>query len=77
MHKIDQKVTKDFYFFLTFYLSKNPEKCFTEVLTSTSVCNTDNNNKCFLSILEWFLKDNVTLKTGEIAAENSALHHKN
>ncbi len=26
-----------------------------------------------VSILEWFLKDHGTLKTGEIAAENSAL----
>ncbi len=26
-----------------------------------------------ISILEWFLKDCVTLKTGEMAAENSAL----
>ncbi len=25
-----------------------------------------------ISILEWFLKDCVTLKTGEMAAENSA-----
>ncbi len=26
-----------------------------------------------ICILEWFLKDHVTLKTGVIAAENSAL----
>ncbi len=30
-------------------------------------------NKCFLSILEWFLKDHVTLKTGVMASKNSAL----
>ncbi len=29
-----------------------------------------------LSILEWFLKDHVTLKTG-VMTEKSALHHKN
>ncbi len=38
----------------------------------------DNNNNVFLeqqiSILEWFLKDHMTLK---IDAENSALHHRN
>ncbi len=26
-----------------------------------------------ISILEWFLKDHVTLKTGEMADENSAV----
>ncbi len=35
--------------------------------------------KCFLSskcsILEWLLKDHVTLKTGSMTVDNSALHH--
>ncbi len=30
-----------------------------------------------ISILEWFLKDHVKLKTEEMAAENSNLHHRN
>ncbi len=30
-----------------------------------------------ISILEWFLKDHVKLKTEEMAAENSHLHHRN
>ncbi len=30
-----------------------------------------------ISILEWFLKDHVTLKTGVIAAENAALNNNN
>ncbi len=36
----------------------------------------DNIKKCFFeetSMLQWFLNDNLTLKTGEIIAENSAL----
>ncbi len=36
----------------------------------------DNNKKCFLKFLSTkscFLKDHVTLKTGVMAAENSAL----
>ncbi len=30
--------------------------------------------KHYISILEIFLKDHMTLKTGEVAAESSALH---
>ncbi len=40
---------------------------FFKVLSSTKVFSIYNNKKCFLSnksALEWFLKDNVTLKTG-------------
>ncbi len=36
-----------------------------------------NNKKCFLSILEWFLKDHVTLKAGVMMQKISALHHRN
>ncbi len=37
----------------------------TKICSSTIVFNIDNNQKCFSSsILEWFLKDHVTLKTG-------------
>ncbi len=44
----------------------------TKILSSTTVFNIDNNNKKKvleqqISILEWFLKDHVTLKTGVIA----------
>ncbi len=36
----------------------------TKIASKTIVFNIDNNKKCFLSsILEWFLKDHVTLKT--------------
>ncbi len=45
--------------------------------TSTTVFNSNNDKQMFLeqqiSILEWFLKDHVTLKTGEMATENSVL----
>ncbi len=64
-------------FLQTFYSSKNHEKCFavsTKLLSKTTVFNIDN---FFLehqiSILEWFLKDHVTLKTEVMAAESSAL----
>ncbi len=64
---------------------KNPEKksiiVSTKISTSTIVFNIGNNKKLFLehqiSILEGFLKEHVTLKTGVMAAENSALHHRN
>ncbi len=36
----------------------------------------DNNKECYFTILEWFLMD-VILKTWVMAAENSALHHRN
>jgi len=36
-----------------------------KIYSSTTVFNIDYNHKCFLCILlEWFLKDHVTLKTG-------------
>ncbi len=44
-------------------LKKNVSK----KLLSSTVFITDNNNECFLSILEWFLKDRMK------AAVNSAL----
>ncbi len=28
-----------------------------------------------MMVLEWFLQDHVTLRTGQTAAEKSALHH--
>ncbi len=40
------------------------------ILSSTTVFDIDNSKKDFLR-LEWFLKAHVTLKTGEMAAENS------
>jgi len=46
-----------------------------KILTSTTVFKTDNNQK-FISILEWFLWDHVTLNTGEMASENSGFHHR-
>ncbi len=62
------------------------KKCimFTQkILSSMTVFNWDNNKKCYLSIsissashisiLEWFLKDHVTPKTGFMTPENSAL----
>lgn len=54
------------------------EKCITKILSSNTALNTGNNynNKCLLStkigILDSFLKNHVTLKTGGMAAENSA-----
>ncbi len=49
----------------------------TKILSSTTVFNIDNNKKYFLSIkLAYyivFLKDLMTLKTGVMAADNSAL----
>ncbi len=46
-------------------------------LNNTTVFNIDTNKKCFFdcqsNILEWFLKDYVTLKNGVMAAKNSAL----
>ncbi len=49
----------------------------TKILSSTTVFNIDNNLKYFLSIkLAYyivFLKDLMTLKTGVMAADNSAL----
>ncbi len=45
--------------------------------TSTTVFNSNNDKQMFLEqqiiILEWFLKDHVTLKTGVMATENSVL----
>ncbi len=39
---------------------------------------TDNNKKYFLSgILEWFLKDHVTLKTGVMMLKIQRHHHRN
>jgi len=57
-----------FYLFIFFniYSSKNPEKSITgykKNLSSTTVSNIDNNS--------------LTLKTGVMAEENSALHHRN
>ncbi len=67
--KLIKSYSKDFPFQINaFYLSKlNPVS--TKILSSIT-----DNNKCFqISKLEWFLKDHdVTLKTGVIAAKNSA-----
>ncbi len=53
-------------FFWTVDSSKDPEKNHSLLPQQAQlVFNTDNNKKHFLStILEWFLKDHVTLKTG-------------
>ncbi len=56
--------------FLIFYTSKNTKKCIivpTNILRSTFVFNSDKNKMLLehqISILEWFFKDHVTLKTG-------------
>ncbi len=44
----------------------------TKILSSTTAFNIDINKKCFLSRYNRY---NVTLKTGVMAAENSALLH--
>ncbi len=69
-------------FFWTFLLIKESwkkeswiKKCWNEKY-SISVFNIDN-NKNQISILEWSLKDHVTLKTGVMVLDNSALHHRN
>ncbi len=56
----------------------NPEKkCImasSKILSCTTLFNMDNNQKYFLSSKsEWFLKDHVTLKTGDNDAGDSAL----
>ncbi len=54
--------------FGSFYLSKNPEKMSSTFLNIDNSSNDNINNNVFLeqqmSILERFLKDHVTLKTG-------------
>ncbi len=51
------------------FKKNNLKKCimvFTKILSSTTVFNIDNNKNVFelqISILEWFPKDHVTLKT--------------
>ncbi len=64
-------------FFLNFYSIKYPEKGIiisTIMLTGFSI---DNNNKCYLehqiNLLKSFLKDHMTLKTGLMVVESSAL----
>ncbi len=63
--------------FWTFYLSKNMYHGFLQNIKQHNCFleyTDNNNNKYFLSgILEWFLKDHVTMKTGVMAAENRAL----
>ncbi len=67
-------------FFWTFYSSKNPEKKKFSQKSST-VFNIDNNKETFLelqiSILEWFLKDHVTLKTGMLLLKIQLCNHMN
>ncbi len=48
---------------------------FIQILSSTTVFNIDLFEQQ-IKILEWFLKDHVTLKTRVMAAENSALQRK-
>ncbi len=48
---------------------------FIKILSSTTVFNIDLFEQQ-IKILEWFLKDHVTLKTRVMAAENSALQRK-
>jgi hypothetical protein len=67
-------------FFLTFYSSKNPEKKISTILSRTTEFNIDDSmnnnnnsiNKCFLSTKSAYY-NNVTLKTGVMAKENSEL----
>jgi len=61
-------------FFKTYYSSKNPEKMST--LSTITVFKID--KKSFLSIKSSILElSRITMKTGVMAAENSALHHRN
>ncbi len=46
-------------------------------ISSTTIFNIDTNKKCFFSILEGFLKDHVTLKTGVMMLKIQFLHHRN
>ncbi len=52
------------------------ENVSTKMLSRTTVFSIDNNNKCLfeqkISMLEWFLKDYVTLKTGVMMMENNS-----
>ncbi len=54
----------------SFHIKTILKKCimdFTKILNCTTIFNIDKNKKCLkhqISILEWFLKDHVTLKTG-------------
>ncbi len=60
----------------TFYSSKNPEKichCFHKNIMQHNCYHAEHQ----ISILEWFLKDHVTLKTKVMATENSSFHHRN
>ncbi len=58
-----------------FYLSYNLETLiYFSTKNISKATQLFDNNRCFLSTkLEWFLKDHVTLKTTEMAAEHSAL----
>ncbi len=56
----------------SFKLSKKCITVYTKILSSMTVFNV-HNNKCFWVPNEWILKDHMTLKTGVIASENSAL----
>ncbi len=58
-------------FFWTFYSSENPD------MYNGFPKNIKQHRKIVswapISVWEWFLKDHVTIKTGVMAAENSAL----
>ncbi len=63
--------------FVSFYSSNNPEKMYSTVLNiDNNNNNNNNNNKMFpeqqISLLEWFLKDHVTLKTGVMMLKNAS-----
>ncbi len=62
-------------FFLTFYLSKIPESI--TVSIKKYVFNIGNNQKCSwaqISILEWFLKDRVTLESEAMTQSRECLY---
>ncbi len=63
--------------FLTFY-SKNPEKSITcpQKYYGAQLFSTLLIRRKQISILDWFLNDRVTLKTGLRAAENYELNNK-
>ncbi len=47
------------------------------MLYGSTVFNIDNNLEHQISILEWFLKDRVTLKTGAMMLKIQLLYHNN
>ncbi len=76
---------KSLLFLLTFYSSVNPEKIkyitvSIKIFCSTTVFNTDNNQKCFLSSKSVYYYDfwrSCDIEDWSNDAENTAAHHRN